>query len=51
MQTLLRQAGYAQLNPKVKRDAIISYDIIHGVEVELETVNDKLFIESEKALF
>lgn len=49
VQTLLRQAGYAQLDPKVKRDAIISYGIIHGVE--LETVNDKLFIESEKTLF
>lgn len=28
-QTLLKQATYAQLYPKIKRDAIISYGILH----------------------
>lgn len=47
-QSLLRQAGYAQLDPKVKRDAIISHGIIH--HTELAEINDKLFEEDEKTL-
>lgn len=48
-QTLLRQSGYARLDPKVKRDAIISHGIIHGTE--LSAINDKLFENNEKTLF
>ena len=48
-QTLLKHAGYAQLYPRVKRDAIISHGLIHGTE--LNEINDKLFAENEKTLF
>ena len=48
-QTLLKHAGYAQLYPRVKRDAIISHGLIHGTE--LNEINDKLFTENEKTLF
>ena len=48
-QQLLKQAGYAQLYPKVKRDAIISYGLIH--HTPLNEINDKLFSENEKTLF
>lgn len=48
-QQLLRQATYAQLYPKVKRDAIISYGLIHTMA--LDDINDKLFAENEKTLF
>ena len=48
-QELLKRAGYAQLYPKSKRDAIISYGLIHGIE--LNEINDKLFSENEKTLF
>lgn len=48
-QTLLRQAGYARLDPKVKRDAIILHGIVH--RIGLEAVNDKLFDENEKTLY
>ena len=47
-QRLLRQAAYAQLYPKNKRDAIIAYGILHGME--LHALNDKLFAENEKTL-
>ena len=48
-QELLRQAGYAQLYPRHRRDAII----IHGLlrHMEPSEINDKLFAENEKALF
>lgn len=44
----MRQASYARLDPKVKRDAII-----HGLahRIGLEVVNDKLFEENEKTLY
>ena len=48
-QTLLKHGGYAQLYPRVKRDAIISHGLIHGTE--LNEINDKLFAENEKTLF
>lgn len=47
-QRLLRQATYAQLYPRIKRDAIISHGIIH--DVNLNDINDKLFQENEKTL-
>lgn len=48
-QRLLQQAVYAQLYPKVKRDAIITHGIIHHAQVD--EINDKLFAEQEKTLF
>ena len=48
-QQLLKQATYAPLHPKVKRDAIVSYGILH--HAELGEINDKLFSENEKTLF
>ena len=48
-QELLKQAGYAQLYPKNKREAIIAHGIIHGTA--LAEINDKLFTEDEKTLF
>lgn len=48
-QRLLKQAAYAQLYPKNKRDAIIAYGILH--HMELNKINDKLFLENEKTLF
>ena len=48
-QRLLKQAAYAQLYPKNRRDAIIAYGILHGME--LQRINDQLFAENEKTLF
>lgn len=48
-QRILMQASYAQLYPKLKRDAIISYGIVHGMP--LQEINDKLFAENEAILF
>lgn len=48
-QRLLKQAAYAPLHPKVKRDAIISYGVLH--QFTLSEINDKLFTENEKTLF
>lgn len=48
-QTMLKLAGYAELYPRNRRDAIISFGILHGEE--LEQINDKLFLEKEKTLF
>ena len=48
-QNLLKQAAYAQLYPKNKRDAIISFGILHGMELHM--INDKLFAENERTLF
>lgn len=47
-QRLLKQASYAQLYPKIKPDAIISYGIAH--HTSLEEINDHLFSENEKTL-
>ena len=48
-QLLLKEAAYAQIYPKNKRDAIIGHGIIH--HTELDEINDKLFSENEKTLF
>lgn len=48
-QGMLKQAGYAQLYPKSKRDAIIAHGIVYGTP--LGEINDKLFAENEKTLF
>ena len=45
---LLQQASYAQLYPRIKRDAIITHGILHGTD--LNDINDKLFSENEKTL-
>lgn len=47
-QRLLLQSVYAQLYPKIKRDAIISYGIVH--HMGLEQINDKLYTENEEVL-
>lgn len=49
IQELLKQVSYAQIYPKIKRDAIISFGIVH--HQNLNTINDKLFAENEKTLF
>lgn len=48
-QELLKHAGYAQLYPRIKRDAIISHGLFH--RTPLGEINDKLFAENEKTLF
>lgn len=47
-QTLLRQAGYAQLYPRLERDAIITHGLIH--HHTLAQINEALFAENEKTL-
>ena len=48
-QQLLKLASYAPLYPRLKRDAIISYGIVH--HMALGEINDKLFTENEKTLY
>ena len=48
-QRILKQATYAQIYPKIKRDAIIGHGIAH--QADLDTINDNLFAENEKTLF
>ena len=48
-QELLKQCGFAQLYPKDRRDAIILYGILNGMD--LFAVNDKLFSENEETLY
>ena len=48
-QELLKQCGFAQLYPKDRRDAIILYGILNGMD--LFAVNDKLFAEKEETLY
>ena len=48
-QELLKLCGHAQLYPKIRRDAIILYGIIH--HVDLPQINDRLFREDEETLF
>lgn len=48
-QELLKQCGLAQLYPKNKRDAILLYGIVNGMD--LFAVNDKLFAENEETLY
>ena len=44
-QRMLTQGGYAQLYPRTRRDAIISYGVVH--QLPLGEINDKLFAEQE----
>ena len=48
-QRMLTQGSYALLYPRTKRDAIISYGLVH--QLPLQEINDKLFAEQEKSLF
>ena len=48
-QELLKHASYAQLYPKLKRDAIICHGLVH--QTNLDKINDRLFAENEKTLF
>lgn len=48
-QELLKLCGMAQLYPKLKRDAIIYYGLLH--KLSLFEINDKLFDENEETLF
>ena len=47
-QRLLKEAAYAQLYPRIRREAIIYHGIVH--HTPLDEINDKLFEENEKAL-
>ena len=47
-QRLLEQATFAQLYPRIKREAIISYGLEH--RMTLDEINDRLFTENEKTL-
>ena len=49
IQSLLKRVSYAQIYPKIKRDAIISFGVVH--HLDLNAINDKLFAENEKTLF
>ena len=40
-QTLLKQASFAQLYPRIRREAIICHSILHGTP--LAEINDTLF--------
>ncbi len=48
-QELLKLSGIAQLYPKLKRDAIIYYGLLH--QLDLFEINDRLFDENEETLF
>lgn len=48
-QELLRLCGMAELYPKLKRDSIIYYGLLH--KLDLFVINDKLFDENEDTLF
>lgn len=48
-QELLKRCGLAQLYPKLRRDSIIYYGLLHGIS--LFEINDKLFEENEESLF
>ena len=48
-QRLLKEAAFAQLYPRIRREAIIYHGIVH--HTPLNEINDKLFEADEKALF
>ena len=48
-QELLKRCGFAQLYPRDRRDAIILYSILNGMD--LFAVNVKLFAENEETLY
>ena len=47
-QELLKEAAYAQLYPRIKREAVIIHGIVH--HTPREEINDRLFAEDEAAL-
>ncbi len=47
-QKLLRQAGFAQLDPRITRDALILYGLSRGQS--LPQINGALLVQGEKAL-
>lgn len=47
-QQLLKQAAYAQLYPRLRRDAVISHGLLH--HRSLGEINESLFAEHEKTL-
>ena len=47
-QELLKKCGCAPLYPKIRRDAIIIYGILH--QIDLFEINDQLFTENEETL-
>ena len=48
IQKLLRQAGFAQLDPRITRDALILYGLSRGQS--LPQINGALLVQGEKAL-
>ena len=48
-QELLRLCGMAMLYPRIRRDAILYYGLLHGLD--LFTINDQLYLENEETLF
>ena len=48
IQKLLRQAGFAQLDPRMSRDALILYGLARGQS--LPQINGALLVQGEKAL-
>lgn len=48
-QEFLKHCGHAQLYAKTKRDAILIYGLVNGLD--LNEVNDKLFAENEEPLY
>ena len=48
-QDFLKHCGHAQLYAKIKRDAIVIYGLVNGLD--LTEVNDKLFAENEESLY
>ncbi len=47
-QTALKEAAYAELYPRIKREAVIYHGIVH--HTSLDQINDNLFDANEKAL-
>ena len=48
-QRFLKEAGYAQIYPRIRREAIIYHGIVHNTP--LDEMNDKLFKAGEKVLY
>lgn len=48
-QMLLRRSGHAELYPHNRRDAILIYGLIHGMNIF--EINDQLFEKGEEPLF
>lgn len=49
IQLMLKQAAYAPLYPKTKRDSIICHGILH--HTKLAAINQNLYEKNEKTLF